>query len=73
MPDIIITVTASQAARVASAFGSAYTLHNPDSTPRAATAEEVRKFLLAYLKSIVEGQEREQAIQAITVMPLDVV
>lgn len=72
MPDITITVTAAQADRIGSAFGRAYTLHNPDGILRSATAAEVREFLIAYLKSIVIAEETKVQKEAIIVPDLNV-
>ena len=52
MPDLIITFTATQASRVATAFGARQGLG------RAATVAELKAFLFVQLKEIVRAEEK---------------
>lgn len=70
MPTITLTVTAPQAQRIATAFGRAYHLANPDGTPRDATAQEMHGYLVGYIKGVVLDTETAAAKAAINVPDL---
>ena len=60
MPDLIISMTAPQAQRVAAALGDALNLGQP------ATMAEAKAFIIHKLKSRVINYERKQLTAAIT-------
>ena len=75
MPELTITVTAPQAARIVDAFGKQ--LNTQDVTdpqnpvPRNATTEEVRQQIIQFIKGIVFAQERQAAVNAISLDDLN--
>ena len=75
MVDVTISLTAPQAARVAAAFGKQ--LNTQDMTdpenpvPRDANMAEVKQQVAQFLKSVVFAQERQAAINAITLEAME--
>lgn len=65
MPDITISLTPAQAARVAAALKT-YTESEVD-----ITIPMVKQFLVKQLVRVVEREERKAAIAAITATPVD--
>jgi len=74
MPSLTITVNAAQAARVVSAFGKQLNTQTEDDppVPRDATVEEVRQQIMQFIKGVVYAQERQAAINAVTVPDVDI-
>lgn len=60
MAVITITTNAAHDARIAAAFGRHLTL------PGSANGAQIKGALIAFVKKVVEEQERDQALQAIT-------
>jgi len=65
MPDIIITLTALQATRLANAFGNRQGLGVP------ATLLQIKTYLIDLLKDIVRQEEKAVQEAAIVVSPFD--
>ena len=65
MPDITISLTPAQAARVAAAI-KVYTESEVD-----VTLPMVKQFLVQHLRRVVERGERKAAIAAISSTPVD--
>lgn len=63
MPDLTISMTAPQAARVAAALGDAMGLEQP------ASMAEAKTFIIGRLKSITRAYERRQLEAAVTMQP----
>lgn len=65
MAQITITLDATQSQRVATAFGRAYhltdPLSSPENAPRDATAAEVKQFLINYMRGVVQDTEAAAA------------
>ena len=70
MPDITLTLTATQAARVTDAFGRYWNLSDANGVARSATAAEVKAFLVRQLKAMVLQQEQRKAESTIVVADL---
>ncbi len=64
MPTLTITTNATQAQRIAKAFGRLKNLREPDKTPRDATAAEVKADVIGFIRSVVIEYERDVAMQA---------
>lgn len=71
MPSITITTTAPQAQRIAAALGGRYTLKDQSGAVRSATDAEVKAWVIDQLRNLTLDWEREQAVKAITISPLD--
>ena len=69
MPDITLSLTPAVAARVGIAFGGYWHLKNPDGMPRAATAAEIKEYLIRQLRAVVIQQERRTAESALPAIP----
>ena len=65
MPDLIISLTASQASRVASAFGKFLGL------PGDATVADVKTHLIKQMREVVRQQEKAVQEAAIIIAPFD--
>ncbi len=59
MPNIVLTVTNQQAARISTAFGKALNLG------RDATPDEVKQYLIGQVKRVVHQEELNAAIAAV--------
>ncbi len=64
MPTLTITTNATQAQRIATAFGRLKNLREPDKTPRDATAAEVKADVIDFIRSTVLNYEQDVAMQA---------
>lgn len=64
MPDMTITTSAGDAARVAAAVGRKLGLVTAQGAPRSATAAEVKVHVVEFLKATVQDQERLAALEA---------
>ncbi len=71
MPSTTINYTASEGQRIAAAVGLIKNLKDVNGDPRSATAQECKEFIIERLRQFVLDQERQQAAQAITDIPLD--
>ena len=65
MPDLTITLSPAQAARVAAAFGHYLRLG------RDATVAEVKQFLILELRGVVHNRERADQEALVVVVPFD--
>ncbi len=65
MATMTITTTAPQDARIVAAYGSMLGLG------RNATAAEVKADVINYIRTSVQSYEKQQAIAAISIAPLD--
>jgi hypothetical protein len=59
--DITITITNQQGTRVLTALGHKYGLKDGLGSPRDATAQEAKDFIVRHLKQTVLEQERQDA------------
>jgi len=62
MPTLTINTSASHSQRIAQAYGAKLGLTDDDDNPRAATAAEVKKDIIATLKHTVYKYERTTAV-----------
>lgn len=65
MPDLIITLTVSQANRLATAFGKRLGL------PGDATIVQVKAYLITQLKEVVRAEEKAVQEAALVVSPFE--
>ena len=66
MPTLTQTFSVAQGQRIAAAFGKQLNTQT-DGVPRDATQEEVNQQVKQFLKGVVFAQERQAAINAVTV------
>ena len=66
MPDFTLSLTATQAQRVAVAFGRYWQLKDAQGQARDATAAEVKTYLIRQFKGVVTNAERAEAEAAIS-------
>lgn len=73
MPSTTINYTAAEGARIAYAVGRQKNLKNPDETPRDATAQECKNFVIERLREFVRSVEQQEAAQTATaaVQPIE--
>ena len=71
MPDLTITLTVAQAARLATAFGNFWTLTDTQGLPRLATPTEIKIFLINHLKEIVRIAKRAVEEKKIVISSFD--
>ena len=64
MPKLMITTSAAQAQRIATAFGRLKNRRKPDKTKRDATAAEVKADVIDFIRSVVINHEQDVAMQA---------
>ncbi len=64
MPTLSITTNASQAQRIATAFGRLKNRRETDRTPRDATGAEVKAEVIDFIKQVVISYEQDVAMQA---------
>lgn len=64
-----ITYTNGEGLRFANALGKILGLRDVDGTPRAATANECKQYLMNTMRTVVFQVERETAMQAIQDTP----
>ena len=69
MPDITISLTATQATRVLDAVGKVLDLKDENLVPRPATTNEARAWLTQIIKNTTLDQERAAAVAMVTTEP----
>jgi hypothetical protein len=64
MPTLTITTNATQAQRIATAFGRLKNRKEPDRTKRDATAAEVKADVIDFIRQVVINFEQGEAMEA---------
>jgi len=73
MPTISFDVTIPQGQRIAAVLGKKMNLRDVDGNPRDATTQEVRQWVITFVRSEVLNYERQVALQqAVVETPLEI-